>query len=183
MRIAKRIVLCIAATAIFGTTAACSSGPDGTDTTPGNCTAYTSTADLSQPVSFRKDVMPILHMSCGGCHKSGMNATPHSLALTLGDAGVEEPSGLRTKLVGVMAAELPDMALIAPGDPANSFLMHKMDDDQCTLAAECNAGALGSKFPNCGNAMPPVAASMPPKLSAATRDIVRAWIHQGAQDN
>jgi hypothetical protein len=182
MRIAKRILLCIAATAILGTTAACSSGPDGTDTMPGNCMAYTSTADLSQPVSFRKDVMPIFHESCGGCHKAPMNMTPHSLELGGGDAGVE-PSALLTKLVGSKAAEAPEMDLIAPGDPANSYLMHKMDNDQCTLSAQCNAGTLGSKIPNCGNAMPPVPASMPPKLSSATRDIVRAWIHQGAQDN
>jgi hypothetical protein len=111
-----------------------------------------------------------------------MNMTPHSLELGGGDAGVE-PSELLTKLVGAKAAEAPEMDLIAPGDPANSYLMHKMDNDQCTLAAQCNAGALGSKIPDCGKAMPPVAASMPLKLSAATRDVVRAWIHQGAQDN
>jgi hypothetical protein len=182
MRIAKRIFLCVAATAILGTTAACSGTPEPPGTTGGTCTAYTSTADLSQPVSFRNDVMPIFHASCGGCHKAPMNMTPHSLELGGGDAGVD-PSELLTKLVGAKAAEAPDMDLIAPGDPANSFLMHKMDDDQCTLAAQCNASALGSKIPDCGKAMPPVPPSSPPKLSAATRDIVRAWIHQGAQDN
>jgi hypothetical protein len=182
MRIAKRTFLDIAATAILGTAAACSGTPDTPESAGGTCTPYTSTADLSQPVSFQKDVMPILHASCGGCHKHGMNPTPNSLALSLGDAGVE-PDELVTKLVGVRSAEVPDMDLIAPGDPANSYLMHKMDDDQCTLTAECNMGALGSKYPNCGNAMPPVAASSPPKLSVATRDIVRAWIHQGAKNN
>jgi hypothetical protein len=181
MQIAKRIFVCIAAMAISGATAACSGTPEPPDTT-GMCVAYTSAADLSQPVSFRRDVMPIFHASCGGCHRAPMNTTPHSLELGGGDAGVD-PSELLTKLVGAKAAEMPEMELVAPGDPANSYLMHKMDDDQCTLAAQCNAGALGSKFPNCGGAMPPVPASSPPKLSAATRDIVRAWIHQGAQDD
>jgi hypothetical protein len=180
MRIAKGTFLCVAATAILGAAAACSSSPP--EATGETCTPYTSTADLSQPVSFRKDVMPVFLASCGGCHKHGMNTTPNSLALSLGDAGVE-PDELVTKLVGVKSAEVPDMDLIAPGDPGNSYLMHKIDNDQCTLTAECNAGALGSKYPDCGKAMPPVPASSPPKLSVATRDLVRAWIHQGAQNN
>jgi hypothetical protein len=181
MRVNSHPFFWVVATAILGATAACSSEPP--EPMGATCTAYTSTADLSQPVSFSKDVMPLLHASCGGCHKSGMNMTPHSLELVLGDAGVEEPSGLLQKLVGAKSVEAPEMDLVAPGDPANSYLMHKLDNDQCTLAAECNAGSLGSKYPDCGNAMPPVAASAPPKLSSATRDIVRAWIHQGAQDN
>jgi hypothetical protein len=168
-------------------TVACSSSPEsthaqGTDDGGTACQPYTSTADLSQPTSFKKDVMPIFHANCGGCHKGGGNGTPNALALGDADGGLE-PSEIVPKLVGAKAVEDPELDLISPGDPGNSFLMHKMDGDACILAAQCNAGSLGTMYPDCGGMMPPVKGSTTPKLPSATRDIVRAWIQQGAQNN
>ena len=70
------------------------------------------------------------------------------------------------------------MNFVTAGDPAQSFLMHKMDGDQCTLIPECMVP--GSYRPNCGVFMPYQAASI---LDVAARDVVRRWIGQGAQNN
>jgi hypothetical protein len=185
MRIGRLLSAFLVPLATVCSTVACSSSTDNsTDNDAGTlCEPYTSTADLSQPVSFKKDVMPIFHANCAGCHKGGGNGTPNALALGDADGGLG-PSEILPKLVGAKAVEAPDLDLIAPGDPGNSYLMHKMDGDACMLAAQCNSGSLGSMYPNCGGMMPPVKApSTTPKLVSATRDTVRAWIHQGAQDN
>lgn len=74
------------------------------------------------------------------------------------------------------------MSFVAPGDPMHSFLMHKLDGDQCTLAQQCADSGLTSLTSGptpCGNDMPNGAAMLPP----ATRDAVRAWINQGAANN
>ena len=69
------------------------------------------------------------------------------------------------------------MPVIAPGDPANSYLMHKIDGDQCTLAADCASST--TQYTDCGQQMP---YSSPP-LDPATADLVRKWIAQGAKNN
>jgi hypothetical protein len=81
-------------------------------------------------------------------------------------------------LVGVKSTEDLSMNLVTAGDPAQSFLMHKMDGDQCTLVSQC---MMGNSFrPNCGVFMPYQA---PTLLDVPTRDTVRRWIAQGAKDN
>ena len=67
------------------------------------------------------------------------------------------------------------MKLVAPSDPANSFLMHKVDGDQCTLAAAC----ANSAFRDCGQQMPWNSGT----IEATSADAIRAWIAQGAQNN
>jgi hypothetical protein len=188
LRIAKLTLACLIALATLRSTVACSSRTDTRTEDAGSsgCEPYTSTADLSQTVSFRNDVVPMFHANCAGgkaCHRGAGNATPKSLALGDVDGGLPA-SAIFQGLVGTKAAEDPDMDLITPGDPGSSYLMHKIDGDQCTLAAHCNAGELGTKYPNCGGPMPPVPPpNTAPRLPTATRDIVRAWIHQGAQNN
>ena len=61
------------------------------------------------------------------------------------------------------------MPRIAPGDPANSFLLHKIDDDTCTLP--------GCTTANCTELMP--LGSVTP-LEAPILLTVRAWVAQGA---
>jgi len=50
--------------------------------------------------------------------------------------------------------------------------MRKMDASTCTLDAKCTGGS-------CGQSMP----KGDPPLPIDTRDVVRRWILQGAQDN
>jgi hypothetical protein len=154
----------------------CSSSKTG-DSDAATCHAFVSDAGLSETISFAADVVPIFQTNCTGggfgCHGTDDN-TPY-----LGDAdGGSDPSDLLASIVGVLSPEDPLMDLVAAGDPANSYLMHKMDGDQCTLAAGCMQSRFGY-LTDCGNNMPNGGATLP----LATRDMVRAWIAQGATNN
>lgn len=155
-----------------------SSKSGGPDASSGEaCVAYVSDAGLTAPVSFAADVAPVFQQNCAsggfGCHGTDEN-TPY-----LGEVdGGADTSALLASIVNVLSPEDPLMELVAAGDPAHSYLMHKMDGDQCTLAAAC----MMSRFDylaNCGNTMP----NGGPALPVATRDLVRAWIAQGAMNN
>ncbi|HEY4013444.1 MAG TPA: hypothetical protein VGM06_08905 [Polyangiaceae bacterium] len=154
----------------------CSTKTD-TPAPPEVCTAFVSDAGLSTAVSFVSDVAPILQQNCasGGfnCHGTDQNR-PY-----LGDPdGGIDPAATLASIVSVLSPEDPLMVFVAPHDPSNSYLMHKMDGDQCTLAAAC-AMSRFAFLDNCGNDMP----NGGPTLPLATRDLVRAWIAQGALDN
>jgi hypothetical protein len=142
------------------------------------CQAYMPDADLSMPASFGADVAPVFQRNCtsGGamCHGTQGNA-PY---LGEADAGVDAQIIL-ARIVSVKSDEDPSMQLVAPADPANSYLMHKLDHDQCILAAECAVSTFGRYYPTCGANMP----LQMPQLPAATRDAIRAWIEQGATNN
>jgi hypothetical protein len=176
--------------ALFGWLAllcACSSSSSSPDAggAGGGCPPYVSTADLSTPiVSFRGDVIPIFRYTCalagGSCHGDPsvvMNFRPF-LGYFEGDAGPAAVQEVWSGLVGVKSTEDLGMNLVTGGDPKASFLMHKMDGDQCTLISECMVA--GSYRPNCGVFMPYQA---PTILDMSTRDTVRRWIEQGAADN
>jgi hypothetical protein len=155
----------------------CSSTPDApADAGPGDagCQAYVAPAalDLTAPVvSLRTDLIErVFSKSCAfsSCH--GGTNNNHGILLT-GDA-----AAMRTALVGA-AMEAPTLKLVTPGDPGASFLMHKIDADQCLFTASCTGG-------DCGTAMPQAsAATAGPQLDVTLRDLVRRWIAQGAQDN
>ncbi len=73
-------------------------------------------------------------------------------------------------LVGVTSREVPSLRLVAPGDPAQSWLMIKLDGTMLQRA-ECRADPRV-----CGVSMPQGV----PILSRAERDLVRDWISMGA---
>jgi hypothetical protein len=153
--------------------AACSSSKG---TAPPTCEPYVSDANLASPVSFGSDIAPIFQQNCasiaGTCH-----GDPGSLPRLGSVDGGFDAAIVRSNIVGVLTVEDPTMDFVAPSDPAHSYLMHKMDGDECTLAAECEAGMFSDDFPNCGSPMP----FLRPQLPEATRDAVRAWIQQGAK--
>jgi hypothetical protein len=80
---------------------------------------------------------------------------------------------------GVLRASrtIPSMQLVKPGDPANSFLMRKIDGCFTDIQSMCTP--LEPDVGPCGEGMP--AGSEP--LSAEERDLFRRWIAQGAQNN
>lgn len=79
-------------------------------------------------------------------------------------------------MVGKPSYEAPSVKVVAAGDPTKSFLMNKMDGQLSTLASACQSGDLGL----CG-ALMPFGGSTP--LPQATRDTIRNWIAQGANNN
>ena len=66
------------------------------------------------------------------------------------------------------------MSIVEPGDPQHSFLMHKLDHTLDCSLLQCAA------VNDCGTTAPQGASN---PLSADTRDAVRRWIAQGAQNN
>ena len=97
--------------------------------------------------------------------------------LGIPDGGVDAAQVLAA-IVGQASPEDPSLDIIKGGDPGGSYLMHKLDDDQCQFAKECNA-TNNMVFANCGYGMPYES----PILDPAFRDSVRRWIAQGAKNN
>ncbi len=129
-------------------------------------------------------MQPTFNTSCalstpGTCHalQPAGNSSPWLVYLGNPTGGVDAGQVL-AGLVGRPSAEDPQMDLVAPGDPAHSFLMHKLDGDQCLYAMQCNA-ANNQIFLNCGVQQPYESGV----LDLATRDAIRRWIAQGAKDN
>lgn len=172
-----------AAGASFLALAACtSSGAAAPQTPPPEpCEPFVSDADLTVSVSFATNIAPVFQTRCAmvgggiGCHGAG-NASPF---LGSSDGGVDAATILAS-IVGIEAGEDPEMDYIAANAPEQSYLMHKLDGDQCTLAAQCALSIYNQETPDCGASMPFLSHSL---LPVSTRDQVRAWISQGAQNN
>ncbi len=155
--------------------ASCGTAPPSWAPDAGECVAYTPPpgTDLTAPaVSFETDVMPVLtsHCSSASCH--GVTDGPQG-GLFLGaqlKQGADASSVYGT-LVGPMAGQLATMPYVQPGEPGQSYLMHKIDGDQCTLAASCTNGTCAHSMPFDG------------MMAVETRDIIRRWIAQGAPKN
>ena len=147
----------------------CNGSCDGGPT----CKPYAVPAgtDLMNPVvSFKNDVLPVFVQSCtfSSCHGS-MTANN---GIYLGEhVGPSTPSIVIANMLKP-SQDLPSMNFVTAGDPANSFIMHKMDGDQCTLDMKCTNGSCQSSMPQ-GD----------PTLPVANRDVIRRWIAQGAKDN
>ena len=161
-----------------GSNVACSSSSSAADAGP-TCTPFTSTVDLKAPtVSFKTDVMPFFAQACGfsSCH--GSSGNPQG-GLFLGPQTGADEATVLAKLVGPTSLELPSMPYVTPGDPTKSYLMHKIDGDQCQFDKQCT--------PQPGALRPARAATRcrkaPISAPTDTRDKVRRWIAQGAQNN
>jgi hypothetical protein len=91
---------------------------------------------------------------CSMCHTGGGASLPAALNLTAGNSFAN--------LVNVGALQSPGAARVAAGDPANSYLIRKLE----------GANIAGSRMPLGG-----------PFLDAATLARVRSWIASGAPNN
>lgn len=89
---------------------------------------------------------------CAVCHNGVGASLPGSLNLSSAAAS-------HAALVGVASLEVPELLRVAPGDPDNSYLVHKLEGSQ----------AVGSRMPLGG-----------PFLSEAEIGEVRQWIESGA---
>jgi hypothetical protein len=118
------------------------------DFTPGGTT----------PVSlYSSTIQPIFDTHCTICHQ-----------------GASPPGGLNltsdfsyAMLVNVASQELSSMKRIAPNDPANSYLFHKINGTQGTV------GGFGSKMPQgCPGSRP--------CLNSTEINTIQSWINSGA---
>lgn len=142
----------------------------------------TGSALQSPTVSFKTDVQPIFN-SCGTagatCHGSQTNMPEMTGLIFLGEPDGGAPgTTVLNGIVGQMSPENPQMDIIKAGDPENSYLMHKLDGDQCVYASNCD-NTHNPTFAKCGVQMP----FSGPYLTEDQRDSIRRWIAQGAQNN
>jgi hypothetical protein len=162
-------------------------GADGGTCTQGSTEPFVSclsSGDLQTPtISYAQTIQPIFNTSCaiGGaeCHGAVNNSVKLQIYLGLfGDAGAPDASQVLSGIVGVTSLEDPKLDLVKASDPANSYLMHKLDDDQCQFASDCPAmePEMGAQ---CGVGMPYSSGV----LDVPTRDEIRKWIAQGAKNN
>ena len=182
---------------------ACSSSNSNSNTDGG-----TGGGGCPSSVSFKNDLLtpnPGFEFSCGlssschhdavknpktdrvflGCNQKNMTCTfsgDVATAVYQGLVGSPDAGG------PVMSQELPTMAYVKPGDPDNSYLVHKLEGTQlstlpcapCSMDPIC-ANATSepvSPTPNCGTQMPLTADPIP-----ALNQKVRCWIQQGAPFN
>jgi hypothetical protein len=160
------------ALALLTVLAACGTDPPTWAADAGTCEAYVvpQTQDLSMPTrSFTTDVMPIFTSKCVNCHGT-TNPTP-SGNLFLGKSG-NDAAAVYAGIVGVSSGEYASMDFVATADPTRSFLMHKLDGDQCVYDSMCGGGSCQLAMPMSGGA-----------LSQVERDTIREWIFQGAPNN
>lgn len=105
--------------------------------------------------------------ACHGRPASGRGGGAGGLyltnAMTSFDALVERPSD-----------QVPDMMLVAPGDPDNSYLIVKIEGSMRRVQPVACATSPGRN--PCGAQMPQLAAP----LTMAQRTLIRSWIQAGA---
>ncbi len=108
-------------------------------------------------------VQAVLTRACAfsSCHFTVARA---GAGLRLGEADAY------AALVRAPSTQVPRLMRVQPGDPAASWLMHKIDN---TLSAVAECRAAGN---TCGASMPERSELLP----AAERDLIRRWIAAGA---
>lgn len=112
---------------------------------------------------FAERIAPILDANCASCHG---DIAPYA-ALTLGPSTALSAEDILAGLIGVASAELPDMAIIEPGDAEASYLYRKISATHAELPCP----------ETCGNPMPPAG----PLLAAEDVETIRAWIQANAE--
>ncbi|HEV6968865.1 hypothetical protein [Roseateles sp.] len=138
--------LCAAAAMVAGCGGGSGAGLDG------NGRPIGEGADPGGPMtaSFASIQSHVFTPVCTACHAGG--AAPQGLRL--------DATNSYAMLVGTASAEVPSLKRVAPGDAANSYLIHKLEGHQ----------SVGARMPFGG-----------PYLDANTIGLIRQWIDNGAQ--
>lgn len=118
----------------------------------GGCGTPIPDVPVGQPVSYEKDLEPLVLAHCLGCHE----AEEPKARLVL-----EEGTGFG-QLVGRRSVQIATMTLVEPGDPNASYLWLKLQH----------------RAPE-GKGMPRTATGVK-KLRAAELALYRRWIEDGA---
>jgi hypothetical protein len=117
-------------------------------------------SDLTGPTPNLKPTLSsiqseVFSQQCIGCHTNVGRTPPQGLLLTEGNA--------YANLVGVASREKPGVMRVAPGDPENSYLIHKV---------EGRAGISGVRMPFNGT-----------PLTDGQILVIKRWIELGAPNN
>ena len=148
-------VISVAANGTMATVTAAAAG-SATITATSETISATSDGDVVASALYAADVQPIFNANCTGCHGGAMPQANMNL----------EASVAYGNIVDVPSGELGTMDRIEPGDPLQSYLIHKLRGTQLSV------GGSGGQMP----------LGMTP-LPDATIAIIRAWTQEGAQNN
>ena len=143
----RSVAVALSVVVAFGLACGDSSGPDGGN---GN--------GMMQDITLSGGVQPIFTARCAlsGCHTG-----------TSPQEGMNLSAGMAfANIVNVPANQLMSMNRVAPGDPDQSYLVHKIQGTQASV------GGSGNQMPLTGCC-----------LSQQDIDTIRAWITAGAQNN
>lgn len=161
-------------------------GGGGGGSGSGACFDYTSFDGTTPVVSFKTDVLPIFRNSCGFSTCHGSQNGPGGQHFYGPNKSDPDPTASDIEVIFNQSVNQPAVAdaamkIITPGDPANSFLMYKLDGDpEAKLGEQVTCDKLScASGKTCGDAMPQGG----PALEAASRDIIRRWIAQGAKND
>ena len=148
---AARVVLAVLACLSIGC-AGEGGGEGGGGPKPPECTSQVP----GDPISYQANIAPLLARSCGlaGCHLP-----------PLVNAGLDlTPAKAYNQMVGVNSQQVPRLKRIKPGDPDNSYLIHKL---------EGRSDIIGVRMPR-GNG---------PYLTDGQILVIKRWIANGAPNN
>lgn len=112
-------------------------------------------ADAPAPVSFGRDIAPVLKVRCATCHLTGEEAGGMAL----------HPKAARASLLARVAAGT-QLRVVVPGKPEESYLLNKLE------GTHRERGGQGERMPF--GAAP---------LGAADVERIRRWIADGAPAN
>lgn len=107
------------------------------------------TAPPPGTVITRAEVDDIIKLSCAfsSCHGS----KPGAGKLFLPAPG---KGNWVVEVVNVASVAHKTMKRVVPGDPSNSFLVHKLTDGLCAMARDCVNGTCGARMPEQNEALP-----------------------------
>ncbi|WP_437590444.1 hypothetical protein [Sorangium sp. So ce1000] len=171
----KFFLIFLVATAFAG--AACGGDDEGPGPAASECFDYSNFDGATPEVSFETEVLPIFQGSCSfssTCHGAETGSAGFAyLGPKLGDQATQaQIDEIVAQNVGVASRASSGMPRITAGDPAHSFLMHKLDDTLSCGDLECAPDSCGVSMPYNSDL-----------LSSAKRDTIRRWIQQGAKIN
>lgn len=108
--------------------------------------------DAQLTVFFEQQIQPIFNQTCGNCH----------IGSSVGGLNLD-PGSAHGNIVGVRSLQNPNMSLITPGNPDQSYLYQKLLE---------NGNFFNERMPR--NRAP---------LSTGQIELVKTWILEGAQNN
>jgi hypothetical protein len=114
------------------------------------------TVQNATPVTLSQLQTQIFAPICSGCHTGPTgNLLPSGMDLSSANASFNA-------LVNVASLQVAGLNRVTPNDPANSYLIHKLEGTQ----------TIGTRMPQGG-----------PFLDQATIDMIKEWINDGAPNN
>jgi hypothetical protein len=184
-------------------------GDDGPTCPPGTCPVQTTGVNLIEPrITYLQDLMSAdpqvgtIRRACNSssCHGRVVNPATSAAGLYLGpnisnstNVPIDDAlcQNVRTNLLA-SSKTFPQMKIVVPREPQNSFLMLKIDGCHNSLGVpRCTTGQVSTlempcctPQPNaksdgaCGDLMPQTAGN---GLCRDERDNIRRWIAQGAE--